>query len=79
MHEFRQDEDQYLDILSCNFFTIQSACNLRMYSTANKYNFLLIKKNLPQKKSSYDHGMWTILSMWRRLYRSTHICAYAIA
>jgi hypothetical protein len=31
--EYHEDEKQYLDVLSCNFFADQNTCDLMIYST----------------------------------------------
>jgi hypothetical protein len=46
IREYHENEEQYLDVLSCDFFVVQNTCNLMMYS-ATYINIILLslKKN----------------------------------
>jgi hypothetical protein len=50
IREYHENEEQYLDVLSCDFFVVQNTCNLMMYS-ATYINIIL----LSLKKKSAGH------------------------
>jgi hypothetical protein len=41
IREYHEDEEQYLDVLSCNFFVVQNTCNTMMYLVV-MYFFLIL-------------------------------------